>query len=153
MVTRAQMINMLKEAANAIMGTLTLVLQLSMNLIEMSPSQEEEEMPPVMSQHLEAMCLELSRQRNLLQEIVELQKHQGGGLMGSPGKTGHHLDPEEDSYSVISYGTRSIEPPTARPSQTGGAQHRSLAIAGIPLAQVSQVSVEGPAPAVSFQLQ
>ena len=149
MVTRAQMINMLKEAANAIMGTLTLVLQLSMNLIEMSPSQEEEEMPPVMSQHLEAMCLELSRQRNLLQEIVELQKHQGGGLMGSPGKTGHHLDPEEDSYSVISYGTRSIEPPTARPSQTGGAQHRPLAIAGIPLAQVPQVPVEGPAPAVS----
>eukprot|EP00435_Cladocopium_sp_Y103_P008652 s5213_g2.t1 len=49
------------EAANAIMGTLTLVLQLSMSLIEMNAPLEEEEMPPVLSQQLESMCQELTR--------------------------------------------------------------------------------------------
>ena len=147
MVTRTQMINMLKDAANAIMGTLTIVLQLSMSLIEMSPTQEEEEMPPMMSQQLENMCQELNRQRNLLQEMVELQKRQGGGLLGSPTSHAPRLDPEDDSFSVISYGARSIEPPTTRPSQSAGVQHRPLAIAGIPLVQVPQVPVEDPAPA------
>ena len=124
MVNRSQMITMLKDAANAIMGTLTIVLQLSMNLIEMSPSMDEEEMPPMMSQQLENMCHELSRQRGLLQEMVEMQKRQSGGQMGSPARTDQPPDPEEDSFSVISYGNRSIDLQTTKPSQTAGGHPR-----------------------------
>ena len=60
MVSRTQMISMLKDAANAIVGTLTLVLQLSMNLIEMNTQLDEEEMPTAISQQLETMCQELN---------------------------------------------------------------------------------------------
>ena len=137
---------MLKDAANAIMGTLTIVLQLSMNLIEMSPSMDEEEMPPMMSQQLENMCHELSRQRGLLQEMVEMQKRQSGGQMGSPARTDQPPDPEEDSFSVISYGNRSIDLQTTKPSQTAGTQPRPLAIAGIPLALVPPAPVVDQAP-------
>ena len=70
MVSRTQMISMLKDAANAIVGTLTLVLKLLMSLIKMNTQLDEEEMPTAISQQLETMCQELNRQRNLLQEIV-----------------------------------------------------------------------------------
>ena len=103
MVSRTQMISMPKDAANAIVGTLTLVLQLSMSLIEMNTQLDEEEMPTAISQQLESMCQELNRQKNLLQEIVESQRRQPGGRSGSPTLP----DPEEDSFSVISYGAKS----------------------------------------------
>ena len=101
MVTRAQMIGMLKDAANAIMATLTLVLQLSMSLIEMKPQMDEEEMPLALTHQLETMCQELGRQRHMLQEIVELQKRPPGAALGSPSGTDLLPDPEEDSFSVI----------------------------------------------------
>ena len=88
-------------------------------------------MPTAISQQLETMCQELNRQRNLLQEIVESQKRQAGGLTGSPTGTGLLPDPAEDSYSVISYGTKSTEPQTVRPSYAAGSNQRQLAIAGI----------------------
>ena len=144
MVTRAQMIGMLKDAANAIMATLTLVLQLSMSLIEMKPQMDEEEMPPALTHQLETMCQELGRQRHMLQEIVELQKRPPGAALGSPSGTDLLPDPEEDSFSVISYGGKSTELPTTRPSLPAGSNQRALAITGIPVTHVPPTPVEGP---------
>ena len=55
------------------MGTLTLVLQISMNMIEIKDShrpEEEEQMPQLTSQ-LQSMCQEMMRQRALLQRLAE----------------------------------------------------------------------------------
>ena len=154
MVTRAQMIGMLKDAANAIMQTLTLVLQLSMSLIEMKPTMDEEEMPPALSHQLESMCQELGHHRVLLQEIMETQKRQPGGITGSPSGGDPLPDPEEDSFSVISYGNGSIGLQTTKPNQLAGSNQRALAIAGIPVVHLPPARVEGPstaAPAVPQQ--
>jgi len=84
---REAAINNLKETANIIMGTLTLVLQISMNMIEIKDShrpEEEEQMPQLTSQ-LQSMCQEMMRQRALLQRLAESQNRVASpGIMTPP---------------------------------------------------------------------
>lgn len=148
MVTRAQVISMLKDTANNIVGTLTLVLQLSMSLLETSnPSVEEEQMPPAVAHQLANMCQELDRQRQLLQEVMNQQKSRNMSmaemspprgslpLSAMPGLPDHFPEPEDDSFSVISVTpSATVEIPSFRPSQAAPpSTNRPLAIAGIPM--------------------
>ena len=74
MSNREVAIHMLKETAKSIMGNLTLVLQLSMNMIEVqSPDATEEEQMPHLTSQLHTMCQEMMRQRMLLQHVAESQ--------------------------------------------------------------------------------
>lgn len=158
MVTRAQVINMLKDAANTIVGTLTLVLQLSMNLLETnSQPVEEEQMPPALTQQLANMCTELDRQRHLLQEVVEHQRSRSLALTELPPMTGspvrqdpvgidHFPEPEDDSFSVISaVPPRMPESRRQVPSQAASSNHGApTAIAGIPLSSSARAAEAVP---------
>lgn len=84
MSNREAAIHMLKETANTIMGTLRLVLQVSMSMIEIrNPDAAEEETMPQLTNQLRAMNQEMMRQRALLQQLAENQNAQipgSGGL-------------------------------------------------------------------------
>jgi len=85
--SREAAINILKETANIIMGTLTLVLQVSMNMIEVKDSHrpEEEEQMPLLTSQLQSMCQEMMRQRALLQRLAESQNRvTSPGIMTPP---------------------------------------------------------------------
>ena len=85
--SREAAINILKETANIIMGTLTLVLQVSMNMIEVKDSHrpEEEEQMPLLTSQLQSVCQEMMRQRALLQRLAESQNRvTSPGIMTPP---------------------------------------------------------------------
>ena len=85
MSNREAAIHMLKETANTIMGTLTLVLQVSMSMIEIrNPDAAEEETMPQLTNQLRAMNQEMMRQRALLQQLAENQNAQIPGSGGLP---------------------------------------------------------------------
>ncbi|CAL1130755.1 unnamed protein product [Cladocopium goreaui] len=85
MSNREAAIHMLKETANTIMGTLTLVLQVSMSMIEIrNPDAAEEETMPQLTNQLRAMNQEMMRQRALLQQLAENQNAQIPGSGSLP---------------------------------------------------------------------
>ena len=115
MSNREAAINMLKETANTIMGTLTLVLQVSMNMIEVNaPDHAEEEHMPQLTSQLQAMCQEMSRQRALLQRLAESQNKKMPApvlplmdipvhnMNTEPMPNSATLSDEDDDFSVVS---------------------------------------------------
>lgn len=155
---------MLKETANTIMGILTLVLQVSMNMIEMSsPDHAEEEHMPQLTNQLQAMCQEMSRQRALLQRLAESQNKkmptQGLPMMTIPTLNMNAdsmpisatlSDEENDDFSVISSmpatsnAAKAVQKPKKSPSKETAASH---SIPTLPNEHAYQVQIYGdPAP-------
>lgn len=160
------MISMLKDAANTIMGTLMLVLQLSMSMLEVNPQQApEEQIAPGLAAQLETMSAQLTAQRNLLQEIKN-QMPAGTPVMEMQAPSflprGHVTEESDpgldlDEFSMVS-GVMPRMPSRLNNNQPGPAQASTAAsypsaapaVAAAPENQnLAMVPVGPPAPAAA----